>query len=234
MSKGFFVTGTDTGVGKTIISMALIRAMDMIGLRAGAMKPVESGCGCEGGVLIPFDGMALKLTARMDEPTTSITPCCFESPLAPFPASEIEMKKVNIPAIKNAFLKLSHKYEAMIVEGIGGLLVPLKKNYAVIDLAADIGLPLIVVTKPGLGTINHTLLTVRYALQEGLTVAGVIINYTMPPEHSLAEETNARVLEKICPAPVIGISPYLKNITEEALEKTVRKNFDLQVLKSYL
>lgn len=234
MPKGFFVTGTDTGVGKTIMSMALIRAMDMFGIRAGAMKPIESGCGREGGVLIPFDGMALKQSARMDEPLTLITPGCFESPLAPLPASEIEMIKVNIPAIKNAFSKLSHKYEAMVVEGIGGLLVPIKKNYAVIDLAADIGLPLIVVAKPGLGTLNHTLLTVKYALREGLTVAGVIINYTMPPENSLAEETNARVLEKICPVPVIGISPYLKNITEEALEKTVRKNFDLQVLRKYL
>lgn len=234
MAKGFFVTGTDTGVGKTIMSMALIRAIEMVGLRAGAMKPIESGCGCEGGVLIPFDGMALKQAAHMEEPTTLVTPCCFESPLAPLPASEIEMRKVNIPAIKNAYSKLSHRYDAMVVEGVGGLLVPIRKNYAVIDLAADIGLPLLVVAKPGLGTINHTLLTVRYALHEGLTVAGVIINYTMPPENSLAEETNARVLDKICPVPVIGISPYLKNITEEALERTVRKNFDLQVLRKYL
>lgn len=234
MPKGFFVTGTDTGVGKTIMSMALIRAMDMFGIRAGAMKPIESGCGREGGVLIPFDGMALKQTARMDEPMTLVTPCCFESPLAPLPASEIEIKKVNIPAIKNAFSKLSHKYEAMVVEGVGGLLVPIRKNYAVIDLAAELGLPLIVVAKPGLGTINHTLLTVKYALREGLAVAGVILNYAMPPENSLSEETNVQVLDTICPVPVIGISPYLKNITEEALEKTVRKNFDQQVLRKYL
>ena len=234
MPKGFFVTGTDTGVGKTIISMALLRALAIFGLRAGAMKPIESGCGREGGLLIPFDGMSLKQTAHMDEPMTLVTPCCFESPLAPLPASEIEMRKVNIPAIRNAFSKLSHKYEAMVVEGVGGLLVPIRKNYAVIDLASDIGLPLIVVARPGLGTINHTLLTVKYALREGLTVAGVIINYTMPPENSLAEETNAQVLDKICPVPVIGISPYLKIITEEVLEKTVRKNFDLQVLKRYL
>ncbi|MBA4373301.1 MAG: dethiobiotin synthase [Thermodesulfovibrio sp.] len=234
MPKGFFVTGTDTGVGKTIMSMALIRALEMLGIRVGAMKPIESGCGREGDVLIPFDGMALKQTARMEEPATLITPCCFESPLAPFPASEIELRKVNIPAIKNAFAKLAQKYEAMVVEGVGGLLVPIKKNYAVINLAADIGLPLLVVAKPGLGTINHTLLTVKYALREGLTVAGVIINYTMPPENNLAEETNVQVLNKICPVPVIGISPYLKNITEEALEKTVRKNFDMQVLRRYL
>lgn len=234
MPKGFFVTGTDTGVGKTIISMALIRAVEMLGIRAGAMKPVESGCSREGDVLLPFDGMALRQTARMEEPISLVTPCCFVSPLAPFPASEIELRKVNVPAIRNAFSKLSHRYGAMIVEGVGGLLVPLKKNYAVIDLAADLRLPLLVVAKPGLGTINHILLTVTCALREGLPVGGVILNYTAPPENSLAEDTNVQVLHKICPVPVIGISPYLKNITEEALEKTVRKNFDLQVLKKYL
>ena len=234
MPKGFFVTGTDTGVGKTIIALALIRALEMSGLRAGAMKPIESGCGREGEVLIPFDGMALKQGAHMDEPITLITPCCFESPLAPYPASEIEMKKVSIPAIKSAFSRLSLNYEAMVVEGIGGLLVPIKKNYAIIDLAADLDLPLIVVTKPGLGTINHTLLTVNYALREGLSVAGVIINYSMPPENSLAEKTNAQLLEKICPVPVLGIFPHLKIISEETVENTTRQYLDLRPLQKYL
>lgn len=234
MPKGFFVTGTDTGVGKTIIALALIRALEMSGLRAGAMKPIESGCGREGEVLIPFDGMALKQGAHMDEPITLITPCCFESPLAPYPASEIEMKKVSISAIKSAFSRLSLNYEAMVVEGIGGLLVPIKKNYAIIDLAADLDLPLIVVAKPGLGTINHTLLTVDYALREGLKVAGVIINYSMPPENSLAEKTNAQLLEKICPVPVLGIFPHLKIISEETVENTTRQYLDLRPLQKYL
>ena len=234
MSKGFFVTGTDTGVGKTIIALALIRALEMFGFRTGAMKPVESGCGREGEVLIPFDGMALKQGAHMDEPITLITPCCFESPLAPYPASEIEIKKVSIPALKSAFSRLSRTYEAMVVEGVGGLLVPIKKNYAIIDLAADLGLPLVVVAKPGLGTINHTLLTVNYALCKGLRVAGVIINYSMPPENSLAEKTNAQLLERICPVPVIAIFPHLQNINEETVEKTTRKYLDLRPLRKYL
>jgi dethiobiotin synthetase len=178
--------------------------------------------------------MALKQGAHMDEPITLITPCCFESPLAPYPASEIEMKKVNIPAIKSAFSRLSLNYEAMVVEGIGGLLVPIKKNYAIIDLAADLDLPLIVVAKPGLGTINHTLLTVNYALREGLSVVGVIINYSMPPENSLAEKTNAQLLEKICPVPVLGIFPHLKIISEETVENTTRQYLDLRPLQKYL
>ncbi|MDA8084325.1 MAG: dethiobiotin synthase [Nitrospiraceae bacterium] len=234
MPKGFFVTGTDTGVGKTIVAGAIIRAMRRFGLRGGAMKPIESGCGREGDLLIPFDGMSLKQASHMDDLITMVTPCCFEAPLAPLPASETEMRKVSIPAIRNAFSKLSAKYDAMVVEGIGGLLVPIKKNYAVIDLASDLGLPLIVVAKPGLGTINHTMLTVKYALKEGLDVAGVIINYSMPPENTPSEKTNAQVLERICPVPVIGIFPYMKNVTDEAIEKAVTKNLNLDVLRKYL
>ncbi len=194
MSKGFFGTGTDTGVVKTIVAGAVIRAIGRLGVRAGAMKPIESGCGREGDLLIPFDGMFLKHTARMDELISAVTPCCFEVPLAPLPASETESRRVSLPAIKSAFSKLSSKYDAMVVEGIRGLLVPIRKNYALIDLASDFGLPLIVVAKPGLGTINHTMLTVKYALREGLEVAGVIINYSMPPDDTLAEKTNARTL----------------------------------------
>lgn len=234
MSKGFFITGTDTGVGKTIIAGALIKTLGLMGLKAGGMKPIESGCSREGRVLIPFDGMFLKQTARMDEPISVITPCCFETPLAPLPASELELKKISIPLIRNAFARLSLKYDAMVVEGIGGLLVPIRKNYTVLDLAEELGLPLIVVAKPGMGTINHTMLTVNYALSQGLDVAGVIVNYSMQPENSLAEKTNPKLLSQICPVPVIGLFPYMKEITEEEIEKAARKNFDVEILKRYL
>ena len=109
-----------------------------------------------------------------------------------------------------------------------------KTNYFVVDLAKEIGLPLIVVAKPGLGSINHTMLTVNYALKEGLQVAGIIINYSHPPENSLAEETNPQLLKQICPVPLIGIFPYLKNRDEHVIEKTALKNLDLEVIKKYL
>ena len=234
MPKGFFITGTDTGVGKTIIAGALIKTLGLMGLKTGGMKPIESGCSREGKVLIPFDGMFLKQTARMDEPISVITPCCFETPLAPLPASELELKKISLPSVRNAFAKLSLKYDAMVVEGIGGLLVPIRKNYTVLDLAEELGLPLIVVAKPGLGTINHTMLTVNYALGQGLDVAGVIVNYSMQPENSLAEKTNPKLLSQICSVPVIGFFPYMKEVTEEEIEKAARKNFDIEILRRYL
>ena len=232
--KGFFITGTDTGVGKTIIAGALIKVLCFLGLKTAAMKPVESGCAREGKILIPSDGMFLKQMAQMQGPVTQVTPCCFESPLAPFPASDLEKKSISIAEIKKAFYSLYTHYNAVIVEGIGGLMVPLRENYFVVDLAKQMELPLVVVAKPGLGSINHTMLTVHCALKEGLKVAGVIINYSHPPESSLAEETNPQLLKQICPAPLIGIFPYLKNREGQVLEKTALKYFDLEVIKKYL
>lgn len=232
--KGFFITGTDSGVGKTIIAGALIRALSFLGLKTGAMKPVESGCVREGDVLIPSDGMFLKQIAQMKEHVTQVTPCCFENPLAPLAASELEEKSISITAIKKAYYSLYTHYDAVIVEGIGGLMVPLKKNYFVVDLAKEIGLPLIVVAKPGLGSINHAMLTVKSALKDALKVAGIIINYSNPPENSLAEETNPQLLKLISPVPLIGIFPFLKNLDAAIIEKTALKNLDLEIIKKYL
>lgn len=234
MAKGFFITGTDTGVGKTIMAGAVIKALNFLGAKTCAMKPVESGCRREGDVLIPYDGLYLKQVARMDEPITLITPCCFESPLAPLPASEVERTVVDTEEIGNAFRVLSARYDAVVVEGLGGLMVPIKKDYYSIDLAGEFGLPLIVVARPGLGTINHVMLTVQFALKEGLSVAGIILNYSAPPENSPAEKTNPRVLSQISPVPVLGIFPYLKNMSEDMVEKTAIKNLDLEAIKKYL
>jgi dethiobiotin synthetase len=234
MSKGFFIAGTDTGVGKTIMAGVMIKALSFLGHRVGAMKPVESGCGREGEVLVPFDGMFLKQSAHMDEPVRLVTPCCFETPLAPLSASEIDMKEVDTAEIRKAFNVLSANYSAMIVEGIGGLMVPVKKDYYVVDMAKEFGLPLLLVARPGLGTVNHTMLSIRCALNEGLEVAGVIFNYSKPPEESLAEKTNPKLLAQICPVPIICIFPYLSNLDEDSIAMAAIKNLDLEVLKKFL
>jgi dethiobiotin synthetase len=234
MAKGFFITGTDTGVGKTIVAGAVIKALAFLGVRTGVMKPIESGCGREGGMLIPFDGMFLKQAAHVDEQITLVTPCCLESPLAPLAASERDMAGIDLDEIRQSFSSLSKKYAAMVVEGIGGLMVPISEDYYVIDLAREFGLPLLVVAKPGLGTVNHTMLTVKCALDAGLDVAGVIINYRQPPEGSLAEKTNPKLLGQVCPVPVVGTFPYLKNLDEEEIAKAAMKNLDIEALKKYL
>ncbi len=234
MSKGFFIAGTDTGVGKTIVAGAVIKALSYLGHRVGAMKPVESGCGRERDMLIPSDGMFLKQTACMDEPVTLVTPCCFESPLAPLSASEIDKKEVDVAEIMEAYKELSAKYCAMIIEGLGGLMVPLKKDYYLVNMACEFGLPLLLVARPGLGTINHTMLSVNCALKEGLEVAGVIINYSSPPDGGLAEKTNPGLLAQICPAPIIGTFPFLGSLDEDSIACAAVKSLDLQTLKKYL
>jgi dethiobiotin synthetase len=233
-AKGFFITGTDTGVGKTVITVALIKAIGLLGLRACGMKPIETGCIKEGDVLVPSDGMFIKTIAHMDQNVKYISPCCFESPLAPMAASEIEGIPVNLEEIKKAYRELSETYKAVVVEGIGGLLVPIKRGYFVLDLAKDFGLPIIVVSRPGLGTLNHTMLTVNYAIKEGLNVAGIIINYNYPPKDTVDEETNPDIMKQISPVPIIGVFPFLRDLESHTIEKAVVKNLDLEIIKKYL
>ncbi len=235
MAKGFFVTGTDTGVGKTVIAAALIKALDLLGIRACGMKPIETGCTGEGHSLIPSDGMFLKSIARMNEPVNSISPCCLRSPLAPMVAAEIEGATIDLDKIKRSFVKLTETYQAIVVEGVGGLLVPITKNYFISDLAKEFGLPLIVVSRPDLGTINHTLLTVNYAIKEKLEVAGIIINYTyLSEESSAAEETNPQAIMQLSPVPLIGVFPFLNAMSDEIFEKEIIKNLNIEIIRKYV
>ncbi|MDA8168239.1 MAG: dethiobiotin synthase [Nitrospiraceae bacterium] len=216
--KGFFVTGTGTGVGKTVIAGALVRLLQKHGLKAGAMKPVESGCLRRDGAPFPQDGSFLREISGMDEGLAEMTPYAFEAPLAPMVAAEMENTRIEPGVIMEKFERLSGKYGAMIVEGAGGLLVPLRDDFFVIDLARALALPLVIVAKAGLGTVNHTLLTVRCALSEGLEVAGVILNRT-GPEEGLAEKTNPDVLKKFSPVPVLGVFPCLGQVTADSIER---------------
>jgi dethiobiotin synthetase len=234
MPKGFFITGTDTGVGKTLIAGAFIKTIQFLGKKVCGMKPVESGCSRQGEVLIPDDGMFLKQVSHVEEPLALITPCCLESPLAPMAAAEVEGRDLDISGINRAFSELSGRYEVLVVEGIGGLMVPIAKDYYVLDLAGELGLPLIVVGRPGLGTVNHIMLTIRCALRAGLTVAGIVINYVQPQGHGLAEQTNPKLLSQISPVPIIGIFPYLESREEEEINKAALKHFDLKPIRTYL
>jgi dethiobiotin synthetase len=234
MAKGFFVTGTDTGVGKTIITAALILAVSRLGFKTGGMKPVETGCLQEGNALVPSDGMFIKTVARMEENIDLVSPCRFLNPLAPLAASEREGVSVDLEKIRKAYDTLSEKYDAIIIEGIGGLLVPITRDYFVSNLARELGFPIIVVSKPGLGTINHTMLTVNYAVKEGIIVAGIIINYNHPPDGTLADSTNPDIIKKISPVPLIGIFPHLENLKSSTIEKAAIENLDIGIIKKYL
>jgi dethiobiotin synthetase len=233
MAKGFFITATDTGVGKTIVAGAIIRALKREGLSVCGMKPVETGCRGKGGTLISADGNFLKDVSEVKEPMSSITPVRFREPLAPWVAAERKGTGIDLKKIWVKFRELSEKYDAVVVEGIGGLLVPVKRDYFVSDLAADIGLPVIVVASAYLGTINHTLLTVEHARGKGLDVAGIILNHPRRPEGSVAEKTNPAAIEELAPVPVIGVMPYLYEPDIAGLDSVVH-TLDMDVLRDYL
>ncbi|MCK7471504.1 MAG: dethiobiotin synthase [Desulfomicrobium escambiense] len=193
MAKGVFITGTDTGVGKTVVSAVIIRSLIRKGFRTGAMKPLETDARNRTTCSARKTALSSGPSAGMDDPlelvTLSGTNClCADGRLGPRKKSRRPVRGV---------LSLSHsfgKYDAVVVEGVGGILVPLTRPtagapaYYVSDLIRSLALPVVIVTRPTLGTINHTLLTVYQALREGLDVIGIIINEHAPPGQSVAGE----------------------------------------------
>jgi dethiobiotin synthetase len=170
---GVFVTGTDTGVGKTVVACALARALRARGVDVGVLKPAETGVGPEG----PLDARALRAAARVDDPLEDVCPEARALPAAPSVAGEAEGRPIELGRIRAAYARLRARHEVMVVEGAGGLLVPLSGDFAMADLALELGLPLLVVARGALGTVNHTLLTLEVAAARGLRVAGVVVSH---------------------------------------------------------
>ncbi len=198
---GVFVTGTDTGIGKTLITCALANIFSKK-YRVGVMKPFASGS--------HSDVQNLRRAARRsDLSLDDINPVFFSRPLAPFSATHFDRKKIDFSRIFKAYQKIQSVSDFALVEGMGGLHVPITKRYTVADLALQMKLPILIVTRLGLGTLNHTLLTVNYARQKGLSILGIIINSTKN-EKDLSTQTNVQALSSLLPFPVLGPIPYLK------------------------
>lgn len=211
MNKGIFITGTDTGVGKTYVAAGLIRAAKGKGLSVCPMKPVETGCGVRNGKLVPEDAVRLMKAADVDEPVDFINPYRLKKPLAPSVASEIEGISIDRKRIIASYSRMKRKYGLTVVEGAGGIMVPLAGQYLVLDMIRDLNIPLVIVARPGIGTINHSLLTVAAARSRKLNVLGVIINYAVQKRTGLSEKTNPAVIEQLGAVPVLGTVPHLKD-----------------------
>jgi dethiobiotin synthetase len=211
-TRGIFVTGTDTDVGKTWIAAGLTAALRQGGLKAGYFKPVQSGCPEEGGRLIPTDARIAQNLANLPEPLDLLSPITLRLPLAPGVAAAREGTKVDLERVAVAFRELGQRYSFLVVEGAGGLYVPLvDHDFLVLDLARWLKLPLLVVARAGLGTINHTALTVLAGRQAGIPVAGVILNRGSA-NPGLAEQTNPAVIEAITGVPILGKVPEIDNL----------------------
>jgi dethiobiotin synthetase len=171
--RGIFVTGTDTGVGKTVIACGLARGLRQRGIDVGVMKPCETGIGPAG----PLDALALRSAAGANDPIEVVCPQSFALPAAPSVAAQVEGRVVDLERIRVASKTLATRHEFLLVEGAGGWLVPITAEFAMADLAAELGLPVLVVARASLGTINHTLLTVEAIERRGIPLAGVVVNH---------------------------------------------------------
>jgi dethiobiotin synthetase len=206
--RSIFVTGTDTEVGKTVVAGVLAVVLKRRGLDVGVMKPVASGGVRRGKTLVSEDAIFLKRAADCDDPLDLINPICLEPPLSPHVAARVSGVTIDWARIDEAYETLSTRHEMLVVEGAGGLLVPLTDDFLVADLARKWDLPLVVASRIGLGTINHTLLTVEAARHRGLTVAGIIFNGYDESRAGTAERTNPDEIARLAGVPILGILPH--------------------------
>lgn len=207
--RGLFVTGTDTGVGKTAVTCALARALRRRGVDVGVMKPLESGCArSPDGTLLPADALALVAAAEVDDPLDAVCPERFEAPLAPALAAAREGRAPDLARIEATFAELARRHDLVLVEGAGGLLVPAAGDLTMADLAGRLGLPLLVVARAALGTLNHSLLTLEAARRRDLPVRAVVMNDAAGAageDPSVAD--NPAVLARLGEVEVVGPLP---------------------------
>lgn len=211
---GFFVTGTDTGVGKTVVAAGLVAALRAEGIKIGAWKPVQSGSEDDDP---ESDACRLRTLGGLEDEVQEIAPYRFRAPLAPFLAAKREQVDLQLAEIMAKGATLRQRHEHLLVEGAGGLAVPLTDNELVADLAAALQLPLILVARPGLGTVNHTLLSVEYARQKGIKVLGVILNgYREQQEADDSIRDNPYLIERYGRIPVLGQIPWMEKLPDTA------------------
>ncbi|MEC7641663.1 MAG: dethiobiotin synthase [Nitrospinota bacterium] len=224
-AKGFFITGTDTGVGKTVVTASLAALFRRHGTDVGVMKPVETGVDGE-----PADAEILVRASGVKDALSEVCPFRFKAPAAPYQAIKLEGRSLDITKVTEAFERLQQKHELMMVEGIGGLLVPITRETKVIDLVAEWNLPLIVVSRLALGTINHSLLTLSAAKERGIQIAGIIFNPTGDREDDAIEQSNPGNIGELSGEHVLGEMPFIKDEGNlmpkelDAIEATI--NFD--------
>lgn len=225
MGKAWFITGTDTNVGKTFVSTGLARAFKHRGLSAGVMKPVETGCPTVDGVLAPEDALALKEASGSKDPIDLINPFRFAPALAPLIASETEGRLIVPALIKKAFDLIRANHDATIVEGAGGLLVPVTNDMTMAGIARLLDIPVIIVAAARLGVINQTAMTVECAKARGLSIAGVILNnLSEPGSGDISIKYNASAIERLTGVKILAEMPYNK---KEAISGNGEGLFDL-------
>jgi len=222
-APGYFITGTDTGVGKTVITLGLMQLLQDRGLRVVAMKPVASGCERTAAGLRNADAMALRQQASVRLEYDRVNPYAFEPACAPHIAADRAGVRIDIGAIRTGFDALREQAEMVLVEGIGGWRVPLNDRETVADLAARLELGVILVVGIRLGCLNHALLTAAAIAASGLELAGWVAN-RLPPAPEFGDENISTLKSNIC-APLLGITPALPTVTPPAVARSLSAEF---------
>lgn len=217
---GLFITGTDTGVGKTFITAALVELLRRDGHRVGAYKPVATGLGDPPCASPESDPEILRRAAGPTATLHDVCPQRFAAPAAPPVAAAAEGRSVDPRLSLRGAQRWRDHCDLLMVEGVGGLLCPLTEHLTVADFAQQLAFPLLVVARATLGTLNHTLLTVEVARQRGLNVAAIILNAPQPVTGSLADQTNAHQLRRRVDCPLIEMPHLAQHSSAQATSRS--------------
>jgi dethiobiotin synthetase len=224
---GLFVTATDTEVGKTVISGAIANYFLRQGARVAVSKPVATGCVHRREGWVSEDAEFLASCADARFPLDLICPQRYREPLAPAVAADRAKQPLDWSAIDRSLTLMTRDSDVIVVEGIGGILVPIDHQYTTLDIARWLRLQAVVVARPNLGTINHTLMTLEMLRRAGVTIAGVVINRYPAESASVAEETNPRYIEKFGKVPILAIVPDEPTLKRPPLPPTITSPIDM-------
>lgn len=208
MNKGLFVTGTDTGVGKTVVACALLAGFARRGLKVVGMKPVASGAHKVGNRWVNEDAVTLAEAANVSAPAELVNPYVFAPPIAPHIAAREAGVRIELAVLERCYAALAGMADLVVVEGAGGLMVPLDDEASFADLARLLGLPVVLVVGMRLGCINHALLTAESLAARGLEFAGWVANRIDPTMARF--EANLDTLRRHLSAPLLGVLPHCK------------------------
>ena len=206
--SGLLITGTDTGVGKTLVACGLAACLRAAGRTVGVLKPVETGCAMRDGRLYPEDAARVAGFAGSRAPLDELCPYRFAPPVAPSVAADQAGVTIRPERIVSLFQRISRRHDTVLVEGAGGLLVPLVGRYTFADLARDLGVGLLVVVGSKLGALNHALLTLHHAQAQSLPLRGYIMNHPMSSADA-ATATNSETLAGLTDVACLGSVPHL-------------------------
>ena len=225
--KSYFITGTDTDVGKTIVTAGLAAAIQKKGIDIGIMKPFAAGTLQSVGFKSK-DTELLANAAKVNDPEDLVNPQFFHIPASPYTAAQNLGVDVDVQLVMNSFKQLSKIHDMMLIEGMGGIMTPILKNYFVTNLIREMNLDVILITRSRIGTINHTLMTCKMCVNNGIRIKGIIINNFDIDGYPPTELK--RDMEKLTTFPVLGIIPRLDNFEIDLLRNTIEKEIDIESL----